>query len=194
MTVAKTHHLSDKIDRWVLINACKRLSEFRKSHPEARVLVQLTSASLVDKRLPNVASQLINAVGGAPNALTLQFNEQDISNHLTVAKTIFSSLKSNGCQVGINNFGTSTKSVEIASFVRPDMIRLARSYIEGINNNDNLETVKSLVTRANELGSNVLMPYIEDAATMAVSWSVGARYLQGYYLEEPSPTMNAAKS
>lgn len=194
MTVAKTHHLSDKIDRWVLINACKRLSEFRKTHPEARVLVQLTSASLVDKRLPNVASQLINAVGGAPNALTLQFNEQDISNHLTVAKTIFSSLKSNGCQVGINNFGTSTKSVEIASFVRPDMIRLARSYIEGINNNDNLETVKSLVTRANELGSNVLMPYIEDAATMAVSWSVGARYLQGYYLEEPSPTMNAAKS
>lgn len=194
MSVAKTHDLSEKIDRWVLINACKRLSEFRRSHPEARVLVQLTSASLTDKRLPSVATQLINAVGGAPAALTLQFNEQDVSNHLTVAKSIFSALKSNGCQVGINNFGTSPKSLEIASFVRPDMIRLARSYIEGINNHENLETVKSLVTRANELGSAVLMPYIEDAATMSVSWSVGARYLQGYYLEEPSPTMSVAKS
>jgi len=194
LTVAKTHQLSEKIDRWVLINACKRLNEFRKSHPEARVLVQLTSASLTDKKLPSIASQLINAVGGAAGALTLQFNEQDVSNHLTVAKSQFAALNSNGCQVGINNFGTTTKSIDIASLVKPNMVRLARSYIDGINNADNLNTVKSLVSRADDLGIQVLMPYIEDAATMSVSWSVGARYLQGYYLEEPSPTMSATKS
>lgn len=194
LSVAKSHQLSEKIDRWVLINACKRLSDVRKSHPEARVLVQLTSASLTDKRLPSIASQLIKAVGGAAFALTLQFNEQEVSNHLTVAKSQFAALNKNGCQVGLNNFGTTTKSIEIASLVKPNMVRLARSYIDGINNADNLTTVKSLVTRANELGIQVLMPYIEDAATMSVSWSVGARYLQGYYLEEPSPVMTVSKS
>ena len=186
MAVAKSHKLLEKIDRWILINACKKINEVRKSHPEARLLVQLTSASLIDKKLPSVASQLINAVGGKAGALTLQFNEKDIADHLTVAKSQFSALTQVHCQLGINNFGSSAKSIELANFVQPDMVRLARSYVEGIDAAENLETLKSLIVRTNEIKVDVLMPYIEDAATMSVAWSVGARYLQGYYLEAPS--------
>ena len=192
MAVAKSHHLLEKIDRWILINACKRINEVRKTHPEARLLVQLTSASLVDKKLPSVASQLINAIGGKAGALTLQFNEKDISDYLTVAKSQFTELSQVNCQLGINNFGSSTKSVELANFVHPDMVRLARNYVEGIDAADNLETVKSLIVRTNEINVDVLMPYIEDAATMSVAWSVGARYLQGYYLEAPSNTIKVS--
>ena len=192
MAVAKSHHLLEKIDRWILINACKRINEVRKTHPEARLLVQLTSASLVDKKLPSVASQLINAIGGKAGALTLQFNEKDISDYLTVAKSQFTELSQVNCQLGINNFGSSAKSVELANFVHPDMVRLARNYVEGIDAADNLETVKSLIMRTNEINVDVLMPYIEDAATMSVAWSVGARYLQGYYLEAPSNTIKVS--
>ena len=192
MTVAKTHKLLEKIDRWVLINACRKINDVRKIHPEARLLVQLTSASLVDKRLPSVASQLIKAVGGAEGVLTLQFNEKDVSDHLTVAKTQFAALSQVNCQMGINNFGSSAKSIEIASFVQPDMVRLPRSYVDGIDSADNLETVKSIIMNTNNINIDVLMPFIEDAATMSVAWSVGARYLQGYYLEKPSSTINVA--
>ena len=189
MAVAGAHQLREKIDRWVLINACRQLNEVRKTHPQAHILVQLTSASMIDKKLPNIASQLINAVGGVAGALTLQFNEQDVVDHLTVAKLQFAALKQAGCQVGIRSFGTSAKSIEITDFVRPDMIRLARTYVESMGNADDLETVKSLVSRVKALHSDVLIPYIEEAATMSVSWGVGARYLQGYYLEEPSKIM-----
>ncbi|MFK3917121.1 EAL domain-containing protein [Psychrobacter sp. NPDC078501] len=192
MAVAKKHQLLEKIDRWVLINACKKINDVRKVHPEAKLLVQLTNASLVDKKLPIVASQLIKAVGGAAGVLTIQFNEIDISDHLTVAKSQFSALNDVDCQIGINNFGSSVKSIEIANFVQPDMVRLARSYIQDIGAAENLETVKSLITRTNDIKVDVLMPYIEDAATMSVAWSVGARYLQGYYLEEPSSTIKVA--
>ncbi|MDN5897060.1 MAG: EAL domain-containing protein [Psychrobacter sp.] len=192
MAVAKTHKLLEKIDRWVLINACKKVSDVRKTHPEARLLVQLTSASLIDKNLPNVASQLIKAVGGAAGALTLQFNEKDISDYLTVAKSQFSALSQINCQIGINNFGSSAKSIEIAGYVQPNMARLARSYVQDVDSADNLDTVKSLILHTNEVNVDVLMPYIEDAATMSVAWSVGARYLQGYYLEAPSSTIKVS--
>ena len=192
MAVAKTHQLLEKIDRWVLINACKKINDVRKTHPEARLLVQLTSASLVDKKLPNVASQLINAVGGAAGVLTLQFNEKDIADHLTVAKSQFEALNKVSCQLGILNFGSSAKSIEIASFVQPDVVRLARSYIQDLDSADNLDTVKSLIERTNAVNIDVLMPYIEEAATMSIAWSVGARYLQGYYLEEPSSAIKIA--
>ncbi|WP_352339039.1 EAL domain-containing protein [Psychrobacter sp. 16-MNA-CIBAN-0192] len=189
MAVARVHNLREKIDRWLLINACKQLSEVRKLHPQARIIVSLTSGSMVDKKLPNIASQLINALGGATGALTLQFNEQDVVNYLTVAKLQFAALKQAGCQVSIHNFGTTAKSIEVAGFVQPDMVRLARTYVNSLNNADELDTVKTLIARVKALHSNVLIPYIEEAAIMSASWSVGARYLQGYYLEEPSKTM-----
>ena len=192
MAVAKSHQLLEKIDRWVLINACKRINEVRKTHPEARLLVQLTSASLIDKKLPSVASQLINAIGGKAGALTLQFNEKDISDYLTVAKSQFTALNQINCQLSINNFGSSVKSVELANFVHPNMVRLAHNYVEGIDAADNLETVKSIIVRTNEINVDVLMPYIEDAATMSVAWSVGARYLQGNYLEMPSNSIKVS--
>lgn len=192
MAVAKSHQLLEKIDRWVLINACKRINEVRKTHPEARLLVQLTSASLIDKKLPSVASQLINAIGGKARALTLQFNEKDISDYLTVAKSQFTALSQVNCQLSINNFGSSIKSVELANFVHPNMVRLAHNYVEGIDAADNLETVKSIIVRTNEINVDVLMPYIEDAATMSVAWSVGARYLQGNYLEMPSNSIKVS--
>ena len=192
MAVAKAHNLLEKIDRWILINACKKINDVRKSHSEARLLVQLTNASLIDKKLPSVASQLINAVGGKAGALTLQFNENDIADHLTVSKSQFTALNQVNCQLCINNFGSSAKAVEVANFVQPDMVRLARSYVEGIDTPENLETVKSLIVRTNEIGVDVLMPYIEDAATMSVAWSVGARYLQGFYLEAPSNSIKVA--
>ncbi|AGP49598.1 diguanylate phosphodiesterase [Psychrobacter sp. G] len=192
MAVAKSHQLLEKIDRWVLINACKRINEVRKTHPEARLLVQLTSASLIDKKLPSVASQLINAIGGKAGALTLQFNEKDISDYLTVAKSQFTALNQINCQLSINNFGSSIKSVELANFVHPNVVRLAHNYVEGIDAADNLETVKSIIVRTNEINVDVLMPYIEDAATMSVAWSVGARYLQGNYLEMPSNSIKVS--
>ncbi|MFZ2554236.1 EAL domain-containing protein, partial [Psychrobacter urativorans] len=71
------------------------------------------------------------------------------------------------------------------------LVRLAKSYVDGIDTSDNLQTVKSLISQANNFNADVLMPYIEDAATMSIAWSVGARYLQGYYLEEASNTINA---
>lgn len=193
MAVATTHQLQEKIDRWVLINACRQLNKVRKNNPEARLLVQLTSATLVDKKLSDIASQLIKAVGGAQGALTLQFHEQDVANHLTVAKSQFAALNQINCGIGIHHFGSSTKSIDIAEFVQPDMVRLAHYYVKDIDNEDNLDTIKSLIARANELSIDILMPYIEEASTMSVAWSVGARYLQGHYLEAPSKTMNISQ-
>lgn len=189
MAVAKNNNLLEKIDRWVLINACKQLSVVRKQYPKSRVLVQLTSASLADTRLATVISQLQKAVGGEPNALMVQFHEQDIVDYMAVAKKQVLALRQVDCSVCVHNFGMTSKSLDTIEFVKPDMVRLAKSYVDDLDRDGGIEAVKVLVVKAKELGCNLLMPFIEDAATMSVAWSVGARYLQGYYLQVPAKTM-----
>lgn len=189
MSAAKTYQFADKIDRWLLINACKQLKQMRKSHPAARLLISLSSASLVDKNLSNIACQLIKAMGGTAGALTLQFREQDVAKHLTTAKVQFAKLSPIGCSVAIYDFSASAKSMEIADFIQPDMLRMTGDWAENTDNSNPLQAMTALIRQAKALNIQVLIPHIEEAALMSQAWSTGARYLQGCYLEEPSNTM-----
>lgn len=181
--IAKKRGLIDKIDRWVLINACKQLAITRKEHPNARLLVGLSSDSLADGNLAEMTAKLVKAVGSHGTPLSLQFLEQDLVDYLAVAKRQFMALSNIGCPVVIQNFGTTAKSEEIVGMLNPTMARLARSYTKDLDRPNNLETTQKLVARATEQGCDILMPYIEDAQTMSMAWSIGARFLQGNYLQ-----------
>lgn len=188
--VAEKHHLMEKIDRWVLIRACKTLKDYRQTDPNARLLIQLSAKSLTDNTLPAFAAQLIRAVGGASeHTLTLQFNEALITDYLAMATKQAEQLKAAQCDISIHNFGSAVEAIEMLDMIKPNLVRLDRSYIKDLGNSDNVETIKTLIKQINEHHSVALMPCIEDAAAMSAAWTVGARYLQGDYLQAPSPEM-----
>ncbi|MDO4449705.1 MAG: EAL domain-containing protein [Moraxella sp.] len=184
--IAKKHNLLDKLDRWMLINASKHLATIRQTEPTARILVGLSSASLADTSLAGVITQLVRAIGGDHQVLTLQFNEQDLVDYMAVAKRQFIALANIDCPVGMNGFGVTAKSAEILEYLSPNVVRLARSYTKDLDRPDNLSALQGLIHSANEKSANVIMPYIEEASTMSMAWSVGARYLQGDYLQPAS--------
>lgn len=182
--IAKKHNLLDKIDRWVLINACKQLAITRKTHPNAHLLIGLTNASLADTNLAKIVLQLVKAVGDTGvHPITLQFLEQDLVDYLAVAKRQFMALADIKCPTAIQNFGTTAKSEETVGHLSPTMARLARNYTKDLDRPANMETTQRLVATASDQGTSVLMPYIEDAQTMSMAWSIGARFLQGNYLQ-----------
>lgn len=191
LNVATEHGLMDKIDRWVLINACKSLKVYRASvDPTARILVHLSHASLVDETLPSFIGKLLQALGTTDTScLTVQFSEVMVNDYMSVAGKQSSLLQQAGCQVGLYNFGTMVNSIEILDFIKPNLVRLDKSYIKNLENSDNVATITSVINQIHEHGSNSLMAFIEDPSTMSASWTVGAKYLQGNYLQAPSEEM-----
>lgn len=181
--IAKKHNLLDKIDRWVLINAGRHLAQIRQSEPTARVLISLSSATLADTNLAGMVTQLGRAIGGSHDAITLQFNEQDVVDYLAVAKRQAIALANIECPFGIHSFGSTTKYSEALDYLKPSMVRLAKSFTKDLDREANLNALQGLIGIATEKGVDVLMPNIEEASAMSTGWSVGARYLQGNYLQ-----------
>lgn len=189
MAVAQKYKLLDKVDKWVLINASKELARVRKDHPNARLLVGLSEASLIDSALPKMIGKLAQAIGtqsGATYPLAVQFYEQELLDHLAQAKRQFMALSELGCLVGVQGFGVTAKSDEMVEYLHPKLVRLAKSYTKNLGDGANLETVRGLVATAAEHGADVLMPCINDAPMMSQGWSVGARFLQGDYIMPPN--------
>lgn len=191
LNVATQHGLMDKIDRWVLINACKNLKQYRATiDPSARLLVHLSNASLVDESLPAFAGKLLQALGGNDTGrLTVQFSEAMVNDYISVAGKQSTALQHIGCHVGLYSFGTMVNSMEVLDFIKPNLVRLDRSYIKDLENSDNVATISSVISQIHERGSSSLMAFIEDPSAMSASWTVGAKYLQGNYLQEPSEEM-----
>lgn len=191
-TVAAQHGLMEKIDRWLLLHACKRLKDYRANvDANARLLVHLSTQSLSDDSLPKFVQKLLQAVGGQiDGALTLQFAEHTLNDYLAVATKQRASFAQIGCQFGIYDYGSTPNTAEVITTVQPDIVRLAANQIKDLSNPDNVQTLMATVQQINATGAACLMPYIEDPATMSTAWTVGARYLQGDYLQAPSPDMH----
>lgn len=185
--IAKKHNLLEKVDRWVLINAGRHLAQVRQTEPTARILVSLSSATLADTNLAGMVTQLNRAIGGTSDVITVQFNEQDVVDYLAVAKRQAIALANIECPFGIHSFGSTTKSSDALDYLSPNMVRLAKSFTKDLDREANLSALQGLIGIASEKGVDVLMPNIEEASLMSTGWSVGARYLQGNYLQ-PSAT------
>lgn len=182
-SAAKKLGILEKIDRWTLINAAKALAAAKATQPTARLAVNLSSASLSDPNLPAIMSQLAGAVGSGIEAIIVLFDEADLAEYLAAAKRQFMALRKIGCPVGIFNYGKTAKTEEVLRHLQPDMVRLDMSYSKDLAREENMQTAQALVASANGAGAQALIGHIEDAQTMSLGWTVGARYLQGDYLQ-----------
>ncbi len=189
LDVAQRYNLGSKIDRWVLINACKRLKDHLTRHAGSRLLLNLTAESLQDPSLPDLINKLTKAIDPKGQPLVIQFSENDVVTYLKQAKEHIATLRSGGCAVSITNFGCTLNPLNTLKHVEIDCIKLDRSFTQDLSLEENLDTTKKLAAEINALNKQLIVSYVENAATVSKLWTMGVRYLQGYYLQPPSDNM-----
>ncbi|PTQ87702.1 EAL domain-containing protein [Agitococcus lubricus] len=189
LTVAQRYNLGSKIDRWVLINASKRLKDHLTRHAGSRLLLNLTAESLQDPSLPDLITKLTKAIDPKGQPLVIQFAENDVVTYLKQAKEHVAALKQGGCSVSITNFGCTLNPLNTLKHVDADYIKLDRSFTQDLSQEENLDTTKQMATEINALNKQLIVSYVENAATVSKLWTMGVRYLQGYYLQPPSENL-----
>lgn len=189
LDVAQRYQLGTKIDRWVLINACKRLKEHLARHPGSRLLLNLTAESLQDASLPELVTKLTKAIDPKGSPLVIQFSENDVITYLKQAKEHASALKANGISISITNFGCTLNPLNTLKHVEAEYIKLDRSFTQDLTQEANLDNTKQLASELNTVNKRVIVSYVENATTVSKLWTMGVRYLQGYYLQPPSENM-----
>ena len=186
LPVAQQYQLEGKLDRWVLLNAAKELKSFMAQHPKARLLINLGADSIQDKTLPQVLAKLIGALKSSTKPLIVQFNEAIVTTYLQLAKTQIEALQHTGVQVSINDFGSTLNSKNLLNHIQPDFVKLDKAYMTNLNNDDNFTATQALVSDIQQFDIDIIGGYIEAPQEVAKAWSVGARYLQGYYFQKPT--------
>lgn len=175
---------NSKLDRWIIVEATKALSLHRAKGHNTRITINLTHLALLDDSLAAWFGVAIKAANLTSDVITLQFNEDDVKNNLKSAIKNIGALRAAKFAVSIGQFGDDEEPFKLLQHLTLDQIKFAPQL------STDSKVLKALIAQAKEHHLQTIVPEVDNASMLASMWQMGAHYIQGSYLQLPSPEMN----
>lgn len=187
---ASQQELSEKIDRWVILQSIKLLSDHRASGHDTRLIINITGESLRDQTLLPWLSVALKAARMPSDAIIFQFNESDATTYLKQAKDFTRGLRELHCKVSLSRFGCSLNPFNNLKHLEVDYLKIDGSFTKDLGSKESQDALKEMVASAHAQGKLTIAPFVESAAMLSTLWQIGVNYIQGYYLQAPTEKMN----
>ncbi len=178
------------IDRWVLYKTIQEFGIRQKAGKHIRFFIKLSAQSIKDKTLIDWLSYQIKEKNIPDNTLNFAVKETVAVTNLKSAKDLSLNLKKLNCGFILDDFGTGSNPFQLLAHIHADYVRIESSFMENLSNNpQNQESIKLLAEKAAELGKLTIAQHVPDATSLSILWGMGVNFIQGYFLQEPSSTM-----
>ncbi|MCB1831620.1 MAG: EAL domain-containing protein [Chromatiaceae bacterium] len=179
------------VDRWVIKHAIQELVSQREKGQKVQFFITLSLESLEDKETLLWICDCLRDQRAKGAWLIFQVREADLRSHLTEARALLDGLKKIKCQIAIDRYGVLSKSDTLLKHLPIDYVKFDPTLVEGIAGNQSLQdSLVKLNTETQSHGVKTIVMGVEDANSLAVLWTIGVNYIQGYFLQEPSESIS----
>ncbi|MCQ4346279.1 EAL domain-containing protein [Pseudomonas stutzeri] len=190
LAAAEQAGLAARVDRWLLLNAIRQLAEHRAKGHNTRLFVGLGASSLQDPALLPWLSAALKAARLPADALILQFGEPDAIAYLKQAKLLAKGLAELHCKVCLDRFGGALNPFNTLRHLHADFVRIDGELLRELNDAEQQEKLKSLIGGLHNEAKLTVVPNVDNASVLTTLWQTGVNYVQGLYLQGPSPRMD----
>jgi diguanylate cyclase (GGDEF)-like protein len=188
--VAEESGLIVPLGAWVMREAMTRLAEWR-TIPGLGHLTMSVNVSAQQIRGSDVVAlceSVLTATGLPGSALWAEVTESMVMADSTENATILENLQALGVGVCVDDFGTGFSSLAYLQQFPIDRIKIDRSFVKTINDNDkNLRVVAGIAAIAHALEIDAVAEGIETLDQAVALTSVGCPKAQGYLFGRPQP-------
>lgn len=174
-------HRVDKGAELELLSVELALSSLPKLPPQAYLSLNVSPCTIL-------SGALASRLGAArPDRLVLELTEHvPIAEYPAIAAAL-AALRRSGLRLAIDDAGSGYASFRHILQLQPDIIKLDRSLIQGIDLAPGRRALAAVLTGfARDTGSDVVAEGVETDAELAVLRSLGIKAGQGYLLGRPS--------
>lgn len=159
------------------------LESAAKLSPHLYVALNLSPESCLDPRLPGLLQQSSLAV----DRIVLELTERLAVDEYAPLIAALAPLRRRGLQIAVDDAGSGFSSMRHILQLRPDIIKLDRSLIAGIEDDDGqLAFGAAMVDFAEQIGARVVAEGIETQAEATAVTKLGMAAGQGYFLGPPT--------
>jgi diguanylate cyclase len=184
--IAERFGLIGSIGNWVIDEACRQMSEWRKQGLRMRVAVNLSVHQL---RQEDLVQRVRIAVGHFridPALLTFEITESVAMEDTQETMHAFSQLAAVGVSLSIDDFGTGYSSLAYLRKLPARQLKIDQSFVQDLGTSqDALAVVDAVIKLAHALGLHVVAEGVETARQRDILLSLQCDELQGYLFARP---------
>lgn len=183
--------------RQIDLTISRMAMEFCQSIPgDRRPMLHLNFSAwhFRDERLVAQLTDLLNTHQIDPDTIRIELTESLMLDDPDGALRVMTKLSSLGVKLALDDFGTGFSSLSVLHQMPIDVLKIDRSLILGVLQRDrSLIVLKHVLALASDLGMEIVMEGVEDAATARALVELGCEVAQGYHFAYPLAPEEAAR-
>jgi diguanylate cyclase (GGDEF)-like protein len=183
--IAEESGLIVPIGEWVLKEACRHAAEWPD---DIRVAVNFSTVQFASPGLVNLVFQTLANSRLAPGRLEVEITESLFLESSARVREILHGLKQIGVRIALDDFGTGFSSLSYLRKFPFDKIKIDRSFIiELLNEDEASAVVKAITDLAAALDMETTAEGVEEPAQVEALRAHGCTTVQGYLFSKPVP-------
>ncbi len=179
-----------ELDMYVFEKVCKDIRRWLDHGMKpVRVSVNFSKLHFKDDNFAEHILDIIHRQGIPATYIEIELTEasgfESFDNFVKFSKI----MRDNSIMVSIDDFGTGYSSLNVLKKLDVDIIKLDKSFIDTIRNEDVQDEVfiKNIVNMINELGMHVVAEGVETDTQVEFLKKIDCAAVQGYYYDRPMP-------
>jgi FOG: EAL domain len=178
--------LFPELGEWIIRESILAAKQILKRNPEFIINVNLSYTQLEKPDFADMVLRILNELEYPPEHLCFEVTERCRLLDLELLKNVLASIKSRGVLVALDDFGTGFSSVGILKKIPIDIIKIDRSFVQGIEADDiDRQLIGNIADLACIFGAKVCVEGIETEGMRDILKHYHVESFQGYYYAKP---------
>ncbi|APG20178.1 EAL domain-containing protein [Kosakonia radicincitans] len=175
------------LGNWVVDEACRQLSEWRKQgHLEWSIAVNLSTMQFEQNGLVQTILDALKKHDVPPEKLILEVTETTAMSNPDESVRVLTELTNAGVQASIDDFGTGYSSLLYLKRLPACELKIDRAFVRELcKEGEDATIVSAIVALAKTLNLKVVAEGVETEEQQAFLTELGCNTLQGYLLGKP---------
>ena len=186
--VLESDPLFPELGEWIIRESIMGAKQILTRHPDFVINVNLSYTQIEIPGFTDMVFDILEELSFPPEHLCLEVTERCRLLDMELLKNVATSLKARGVRLALDDFGTGFSSVGILKEIPFDTIKIDRSFVMNIENNDlDRSLVQIIAGLAPVFGAKLCVEGIETEGMRDLLRSFRVGSFQGYYYSRPIP-------
>jgi diguanylate cyclase (GGDEF)-like protein/PAS domain S-box-containing protein len=185
---AERYGLMAAIDRWVIAHALLEYGHEIAQLPDVGISINISGTSFND---PDFTDYLRSVIHNTPinrRRICFEITETAVVNNITQAADLVQLLKSMGCRVALDDFGSGLSSFTYLKNFAVDIVKIDGGFVRELaESRIDRAIVESISQIAHEIGAMTVAESVESADIDLLLRQIGVDFGQGYHYAQPEP-------
>ncbi len=174
------------VGAWVIEEACRRASAWRREGRKVRVAVNISPRQFEVEGLVATTQRALLDNRLEPENLEVEITEGLLMRDTLQTKRTLRGLKDLGVRIAIDDFGTGYSSLAYLHRFAVDTLKIDRSFVHRLEESEGAVLTSAIIGLGHKLGLDVIAEGVETAGQLARLLDDGCDFGQGYFLGRPS--------